>query len=222
MKNLKKSIGIGVVLVVTLTVIVSWALANSETPTTYYACVNNSSGTIKVWTEPTDCGTNEFPIQWNNVGPKGDKGDPGPPGPSSEAFATGRGDIELPLESPPKDVDVIALELPAGEYVSNVTFVATNDGGGEAFVSCHYDYIDSGGRYPLPGQHWQSGGFAGTVVSTVSHAHTHAITLGEPTKVIVVCQTNWGPDDPDVVINHMEWNVIKVGTLNEQQPPGTS
>lgn len=124
MKSHKKLIGIGVVLVVALSVIVSWAFANGETPTPYYACINNSSGTIKVWTEPMDCSNNEFPIQWNNVGPKGDPGPQGPPGSTSatEAFTTKRGEIYLYLNV---DEDVITLDLPAGKYVSIVTFMAS-------------------------------------------------------------------------------------------------
>jgi hypothetical protein len=222
MKNRKKLVGIGAVLVLALVTMASWAFANDETLTTYYACINNASGTIKVWTEPKECGGNEFPIQWNNVGPKGDKGDPGPQGPPgpSEAFATGNGDVSF---SENAAEDVMTLNLPEGEYVSNVTLVATNEGDGRAFVECHYDYIDSGGRYTLPGQSWQSGLFGASVGAsyffTESLAHTHAITLEEPTEVIVVCENNFIEGNPAIVINHAEWNVIKVGKLNVQPPP---
>ena len=215
----KKKWTVVLIVVVALAAIASWAFANDETPTPYYACINNSSGTIKVWTEPMDCSNNEDPIHWNNVGPRGEQG---PPGPSSaiEAFATGKGGIQLPLNHVP--VDVVALDLPAGKFVSNVTFLASYRGFGpglpeeeSSFVSCRYEFIGSSGeRYDLPGQSYQSGSFGGNIWGYQSHAHTHAITLVEPTKVIVVCSNGPGSSR----INHMEWNVIKVDTLTIQPP----
>lgn len=47
---------------------------------TYFACVNNSSGTIKVVSSNADCKSGDYFIEWNQVGPKGDTGDPGPQG----------------------------------------------------------------------------------------------------------------------------------------------
>jgi hypothetical protein len=63
--------------------------------TTYYACVNNSSGTIKMVNETTACKKHETRIEWNQQGPQGlpgPKGDPGadgPPGPQGEPGADG-------------------------------------------------------------------------------------------------------------------------------------
>jgi hypothetical protein len=47
---------------------------------TYYACVNNNSGTIKMVNENTNCSSSEVKVTWNQVGPKGDKGDTGATG----------------------------------------------------------------------------------------------------------------------------------------------
>jgi hypothetical protein len=49
---------------------------------TYYACVNNSSGTIRVVSGSEDCKTGDYFIEWNRVGPKGDPGPTGPEGPA--------------------------------------------------------------------------------------------------------------------------------------------
>jgi hypothetical protein len=51
-----------------------------NTITTYYACVNNSSGTIKMIDASKTCDKSEVKIEWNQVGPKGDKGDKGDTG----------------------------------------------------------------------------------------------------------------------------------------------
>lgn len=59
---------------------VTWALAQGETET-YYACVNISSGTIKIVSAEDTCHNNEYKIEWNNIGPEGPQGPEGPMGP---------------------------------------------------------------------------------------------------------------------------------------------
>jgi len=84
---------IGGVVVLLLAVGVTMALANDNT--TYYACINNDSGIVKVFLQETECKDNEIPATWNAVGPQGEKGDQGeqgPPGPPGEEFA---GDIYI-------------------------------------------------------------------------------------------------------------------------------
>ena len=60
-----------------------------------YACVNNSSGTIKVIGATGTCGTNEIRLVWNTQGPQGLQGPQGiqgpigPQGPQGETGATG-------------------------------------------------------------------------------------------------------------------------------------
>jgi len=49
--------------------------------TTYYACVNNSTGAIRIVTSGTTCHSNEHKIHWNQVGPQGPPGPQGPQGP---------------------------------------------------------------------------------------------------------------------------------------------
>ena len=54
-----------------------------------YACVNNSSGTIKVIGATGTCGTNEIKLVWNTQGPQGLQGPQGIPGPVGPQGATG-------------------------------------------------------------------------------------------------------------------------------------
>ena len=56
------------------------------------ACVNNSSGTIKIVSAPTQCSNNEIRLVWNAdgvAGPTGPEGPTGPTGPQGLAGATG-------------------------------------------------------------------------------------------------------------------------------------
>src|SRR5215471_18020943 len=57
------------------------ALAAVTTSTvTYYACVTNSTGAIKVVGKTTVCGAGKHKISWNNIGPRGPRGLQGPRG----------------------------------------------------------------------------------------------------------------------------------------------
>lgn len=73
----------GGLLLLLLALGVSWALAQSES-VVYYACVNNSSGTIKMVSEGEECHKNDILVQWNQVGPQGPQGPQGEPGPAGE------------------------------------------------------------------------------------------------------------------------------------------
>jgi Collagen triple helix repeat (20 copies) len=64
----------------------------SPTIVTYYGCVNNSSGDIRIVSKSTVCKSTEHKISWNQVGPKGPKGNTGaqgPQGPQGPKGATG-------------------------------------------------------------------------------------------------------------------------------------
>ncbi len=54
-------------------------LAENET-TVYYACVNNSSGSLTIVSAGEECSKNETMISWNQAGLKGDRGEQGIPG----------------------------------------------------------------------------------------------------------------------------------------------
>ena len=73
---------IGSLVVLLLAAAVTITLA--EETVTYYACVNNASGTIKIVEEDQECHKNETLISWNQRGPKGEQGEQGEPGPQGE------------------------------------------------------------------------------------------------------------------------------------------
>lgn len=78
-----------------LVITVSWGFAQGGN-IMYFACVNNSSGTIKVFQEPQPCSNNEFAIQFNSEGPPGPAGPQGPVGPAGPAGADGQDGAQGP------------------------------------------------------------------------------------------------------------------------------
>jgi hypothetical protein len=90
MKLSNRFVVAGALLAIVLIAGVAWASAQDDV---YYACVNNSSGTIKMIAADTDCQKNWTKIEWNRTGPPGSpgadgadgadgaQGPPGPPGP---------------------------------------------------------------------------------------------------------------------------------------------
>lgn len=57
--------------------------------TTYYGCVNNSTGAIRIVSKGTVCKSTEHKINWNQVGPQGPQGPKGPQGAQGPQGARG-------------------------------------------------------------------------------------------------------------------------------------
>ncbi len=104
---LRSRLGITITLVAAIIGTSMVGLASAVTTGLIYACVNNSSGTIKVVSSCTLCADNEIQLVWNvdgttgatgatgatgpmgATGPQGATGAPGPQGPPGPAGATG-------------------------------------------------------------------------------------------------------------------------------------
>ncbi len=56
---------------------------------TYYACINNSTGAVRIVSQSTVCNTGEHKIQWNQTGPEGPQGPKGATGAQGPKGATG-------------------------------------------------------------------------------------------------------------------------------------
>lgn len=65
------------------------SLAGAITTGLIYACVNNSSGTIKVVSATSTCANNEILLVWNGEGTQGPAGPTGPTGPTGATGPTG-------------------------------------------------------------------------------------------------------------------------------------
>jgi hypothetical protein len=178
--------------------------------------------------QETPCTKREIPITWNQTGPpgpKGDKGDQGPPGPSgpsglSEVFWTRPGGKDLTVSDYENEryVDVAALDLPAGPFISILTFHVQYfpDGapsGPRATVHCEY-YCTSTSCDPALGG-WSIGGDA---LGQETIAHMFHLWLPESSRVLVHCTPRFS--DPtalgDIRVHHIGWAVIPFGTTHVQ------
>jgi hypothetical protein len=126
-----KSFLIGGVAVLLLATVVT--VARAQSTVSYYACVNNSSGTIHMVDSAGKCANNEVFIQWNQTGPKGDMGPQGATGPQGEQGDPGPAGPEGPqgpagtaLESI-DDLAGLACEGPRGAGTITVSY-SSQDG----------------------------------------------------------------------------------------------
>lgn len=118
MRRTLVSIGAALVIVLFVAVVV-----RADAPaTTYYACVNTFSGTLRVVGAGTDCGNSDQLISWNQAGPQGPQGPVGPIGPQGPAGANGVSGyttlsktIQL-LGGPIYDMS-LSVDCPTGEHV---------------------------------------------------------------------------------------------------------
>jgi hypothetical protein len=83
MEHHKFWVAIELALILILTVNIAGSQAQGDSPT-YFACINKSSGSIRIVTSSTSCKKNETKISWNQIGPQGPQGEPGPAGPPGE------------------------------------------------------------------------------------------------------------------------------------------
>jgi hypothetical protein len=85
-----------VVGVVAVMVAILGANLASAQATVYYACVNNSSGEIKMVAADAQCNRNWTKIDWNQIGPQGPAGPAGAVGPAGPAGSQGEQGIQGP------------------------------------------------------------------------------------------------------------------------------
>src|SRR5439155_4046386 len=83
-RNSRMVIALAVVLVMSRA-----GLADAITTRLIYACVNNSSGTIKIVSAASQCSNNEIQLVWNGEGVAGPTGPTGPTGATGATGATG-------------------------------------------------------------------------------------------------------------------------------------
>jgi hypothetical protein len=123
--------------------------------TTYYGCVNNSTGAIRIVSKTTVCKSTEHKINWNQVGPQGPQGPKGnqgaqgpqgpqgPPGVSVGYSWTGNAGGGAIAAFPGT---VVAQSNPVGttgEYYINATAMVV-DHPGEG-IYCYTSTVDNGG-----------------------------------------------------------------------------
>jgi hypothetical protein len=176
-------------------------LPASASTVTYYACISNSSGAIRIVTKSTTCKSSEHKIQWDQTGPEGPKGPQGtqgakgptgPQGPQGPEGPAGlaSGSFELlgnslfpTLVSSPV-VYLISNEAQTASWyfvsASLMLYVDANDGG--AFC---YDSIHSTGTASQYGGTSLTGGYQQVSI-------TDAVFLNQGDYVEVSCYSDGG------------------------------
>ena len=152
---------------------VTFALADgSPSPTTYYACVNNSSGTIKMVPASTTCSQNEQKIEWSQGAS------------ASQVYVARTGVTDYQTFGPSSSMVVAELRgLPAGSYVVTAEETASSpaaSNGGE--VTCT---LTPGGAHAIEGV-----SFEGVGELSSQHANvvvTDAVTVGDGAVVKYMC-----------------------------------
>ena len=179
-------------------------LPASASTVTYYACISNSSGAIRIVTKSTTCKSGEHKIQWNQTGPEGPKGPQGPQGVPGAKGATGpqgpqgpqgpaglaSGSFELlgaglfPMLVSSPVVYLISNEAQTASWyfvsASLMLYVDANDGG--AFC---YDSIHSTGAASQYGGSSLTGGYQQVSI-------TDAVFLNQGDYVEVSCYSEGG------------------------------
>jgi len=167
----------------------------SPMATTFYGCVNNSTGAIRIVSSGTTCKSSEHKIHWNQVGPQGPKGAQGPPGVQGPPGPQGPPGISLgyaaisaigtfvPINAGLPG-NLIAQTNPVGTsgtyYISgqDLPFVAT----GDSYVFC-YDALASTGIASQYGGNFSAG-------STYAQASiTDVLFIGAGDSVQLWCYT---------------------------------
>jgi hypothetical protein len=88
-RRLHRIFGPALVIALVLSAGVAYVALGSTTGETYYACVNNASGTIKMVSEADTCSGNDMNVVWNQQGPQGVAGPQGEQGPAGPDGAEG-------------------------------------------------------------------------------------------------------------------------------------
>ena len=95
------------------------AAASTSNPPTLYACVNNSSGTIKMVSAGDTCHGNDTLVSWNTQGIQGPPGPQGPKGDTGPAGPAGPQGPGLPMVSIGLRPDGSVFKGPSGLTVSH-------------------------------------------------------------------------------------------------------
>jgi hypothetical protein len=121
-RSLRIGVGVAAVLGLVAAAIPALAAVTATTPVTYYACVTNKTGALKVVSATAKCATGQHKISWNSLGPRGPVGPRGPQGPRGVAGPAGvvnshifQSSSFVALNSS-SDTVVATLTLPAGDF----------------------------------------------------------------------------------------------------------
>jgi len=170
----------------------------------FFACVNNSNGTIRIVPGTRKCRSFEHKISWNQKGPQGPQG---PAGVVSGTVDYGPASVTVnnTLNT------VLNLALPAGRYIVTATAIFGTNGSADLFGCILTDgsgKLITSASMDLPADAVGFGGSLGTVSMTGATV--------DPGSVTLKCKDRVGTDFPDV-----ESPVITAVPVAQLQVTGT-
>ena len=178
----------------------------------FTACVKNNNGQMRLVDSGDDCRTSEYPVTWNQAG------QPGPPGPSgqSRGYSAGVGDTLISVGGPP--VDLMVLDVPAGDYVMNLSLTARAEGGSAAGADCRFfEEAPDGSRIDLTGvKVGLFGVFADSGLQQIESTAFTSLLRFHPVdaKLVLVCES-LPQSEEDLFIFSANWTVIEVDASTE-------
>src|SRR5262245_47089886 len=196
----------------------------------FHACVNDSSGGVKLVAGDEDCTEGAARVWWNQRGEQGPQGEPGaagPPGPIgaagppglSDAFSVERAN-EFPIPTGPPSTMLTLDNVPAGKYMIAANIVVHNLNSPETIpANC---YLGSPVEFSPPySARIDPFSSAGAGAHTASGASTQTISLTlttqltSPGDVHLLCQSNNGTGNT-AIAGSRQITAIKVANLREE------
>jgi hypothetical protein len=156
--------------------------------TTYYACINNSTGAIRIVSKSTVCKSTEHKINWNQVGPQGPQGPhgpkgaqgpqgpQGPPGMSVGYSAQCDAGCGIGLIGYPGEVILETAAVGAGTYYVSSSTLLDVAGGDEGF--CYVTTADTGAI------HTEGGSGLGGAYQQASTTDVFSVSAGDAFEVL--------------------------------------
>jgi hypothetical protein len=223
--------------ILAISVVFGASLVGAQTtPTTFFACVRNANGMIRMVDAGATCLAGETKISWNNIGPPGADGadglsayqiwlqqgnegteqdfldslvgEQGPPGPSAPAFTTRTvSPAQLPLMTPQSFAH---LTVPAGNYVINASaWFGYESGTHDAPVFCRF-YVEGSDEAQIVFSMHPNTATPGSLTLATDHL------LRTGGRIDLSCFVNSIVEDTVVMINEVQLNAMQVGVLTSQ------
>jgi len=211
-------------------------VAPSPTAVTFYGCVNNTTGAIRIVQSFTSCKSTEHKIHWNQVGPKGPQGPKGAQGPAgpqgpqgppgiSVGYSTlNHGNIQpIYLSYPGSLFNQTAPVATAGVYYFTASALLSMDPGDANGAFC---YTTTANNAPATDSYGGSGLLGG--YTTISM--TDVFFMGAGDSAELWCYDGTGGNGASVVFNSSLTATLidsasyakKPRHSRKDRPPGTS
>ncbi|MFZ0805031.1 MAG: hypothetical protein WAN03_02560 [Candidatus Sulfotelmatobacter sp.] len=202
------------ILVITVGALSSLGAVPAQAATTYYACVTNATGAIRLVSSTATCKATEHKIQWNDPGPRGPAGPQGPPGTASGVFAVNNS-LSITVTDQPTSIMQAQISQP-GSYLFFATANLVN--GDFDIMACSIVNVNSSGTATSSGT--TDGQFSGVQYLNVAVSAAVASLQASdiPYTVELSCQIVGNASGNTIQATGASLSAIQVGTLQIDNP----